>query len=78
MGTKLGYVTIDCADSRSLAPFWAAALGYQVQPPPPGFDSWEAFLDARGVPEDQRNNASAIALPTNNCIPTGSASPMMI
>jgi predicted enzyme related to lactoylglutathione lyase len=30
MTTKLGYVTVDCADARSLAPFWASALGWEV------------------------------------------------
>lgn len=30
MRTKLGYVTIDCTDSRNLAPFWAAALGWEI------------------------------------------------
>ena len=54
-------VVIDCADPRRLAEFWSQALpGYQVQPPPPGFDSWEAFLTAHDVPEDQWNSRSAI------------------
>ena len=54
-------VAFDCADPRRLAEFWAAALpGYSVQPPPPGFDSWEAFLSASGVPEDRWDSASAI------------------
>jgi hypothetical protein len=35
-------------------------LGYQLQPPPPGFDSWDAALDAWGVPADQRNSRSAL------------------
>ncbi|GAA2704481.1 VOC family protein [Actinoplanes palleronii] len=43
-------ITFDCADPGALAAFWAEALGYQVQPPPPGFDSWEQALDAWGVP----------------------------
>jgi len=30
MTTKLGYVTVDCADARSLAQFWASALGWEV------------------------------------------------
>jgi len=30
MALQLGYVTIDCDDARSLAPFWAAALGWEV------------------------------------------------
>jgi hypothetical protein len=54
-------ITFDCADPAALSAFWAQALpGYQLQPPPPGFDSWDAFLAANGVPEERRNDASAI------------------
>jgi hypothetical protein len=54
-------VAFDCADPGALAEFWANALpGYQLQPPPPGFDSWPAFLAAQRVPEDQWNSRSAI------------------
>ena len=38
----------------------AEALGYQVQPPPDGFESWDAALEALGVPRDQWNLRSAI------------------
>jgi len=57
-------VVIDCADPARLAEFWAAVLGYKVQDPPPGFDSWEAFLTAQGVPESEWNSASAIVDPS--------------
>ena len=53
-------VTFDCADPAALAAFWAEVLGYQVQPPPEGFDSWEAALETFGVPRDQWNSRSAI------------------
>jgi catechol 2,3-dioxygenase-like lactoylglutathione lyase family enzyme len=53
-------VTFDCADPAALAEFWADVLGYQVQPPPDGFDSWPAALEAFGVPRDQWNSRSAI------------------
>ncbi len=53
-------VTFDCADPAAIAAFWAEVLGYQVQPPPDGFDSWEAALEAFGVPADQWNSRSAI------------------
>jgi len=33
-------VTFDCADPDGLATFWAAALGYEKQRPPEGYDSW--------------------------------------
>jgi hypothetical protein len=57
-------VVIDCADPERLAEFWAAALGYKVQDPPPGFATWEAFLVAQGVPESEWNSASAIVDPS--------------
>ena len=56
-------VTFDCSDPAALADFWAAALGYVVQPPPEGFDSWDAALDAWGVPEDRRHDNSAVVDP---------------
>jgi catechol 2,3-dioxygenase-like lactoylglutathione lyase family enzyme len=56
-------ITFDCADPAALAAFWAEALGYQVQEPPPGFDSWEQALDAFGVPPEKRNDASAVVDP---------------
>jgi hypothetical protein len=56
-------VTFDCADPDGLARFWAAALGYQLQDPPPGFATWPEFLTAQGVPEAQWNSASAIVDP---------------
>ncbi len=56
-------VTFDCADPGGLAGFWAEALGYRYDDPPPGYDSWDAALDAWGVPKDQRNDASAVRDP---------------
>lgn len=53
-------ITIDCADPARLATFWAEALDYQVQPAPPGFDTWDDALQAFGVPRDQWNSRSAI------------------
>jgi catechol 2,3-dioxygenase-like lactoylglutathione lyase family enzyme len=55
-------VTFDCGDPDALCRFWCEVLGYQLQPPPPGFEDWDAFLDSVGVPADQRNSRSA-ALP---------------
>ena len=56
-------VTFDCADPDGLAHFWAAALGYQIQAPPEGFETWIDWLKAHGIPEDQWNSASAIVDP---------------
>lgn len=57
-------VTFDCADPDLLAQFWCVALGYEMDPPPPGFDSWDTFLVARHVPEDMWNARSACSDPT--------------
>ncbi|MFJ5543982.1 VOC family protein [Micromonospora chalcea] len=56
-------ITIDCADPAKLAAFWAEALGYRVQGPPEGFDSWEQALTAMGVPPERHNDASAVVDP---------------
>ena len=56
-------IVFDCGDPDTLAHFWADALYYKIQDPPPGFDSWEAFLKAQGVPESDWNSASAVVDP---------------
>ena len=49
--------------SRPAGPFWAEVLGYQLDPPPPGYDSWEAWLTEQGIPESDWNMASAVSDP---------------
>ncbi|MGI8665072.1 MAG: VOC family protein [Jatrophihabitans sp.] len=44
---------IDCADPALLTRFWVAALGYQLEPPPAGFDNWDAYWREIGVAEDE-------------------------
>lgn len=56
-------VTYDCADPGAMAEFWATALGYRLQDPPRGFDTWEAFLADAGVPESEWGAVSAIVDP---------------
>ena len=56
-------VTFDCADPNALAGFWREVLGYTFDAPPQGFDSWDAALEALGVPPERRNDASAISDP---------------
>jgi glyoxalase superfamily protein len=56
-------IVFDCANPDKLARFWAEALHYKVQDPPSGFDSWEAFLKAQGIPESEWDSASAIVDP---------------
>jgi hypothetical protein len=53
-------IVFDCADPDKLASFWAAALHYKKQDPPPGFTSWPDFLTAQGIPESQWNSANAV------------------
>lgn len=56
-------ITIDCADPAALSEFWCEVLGYRVQPPPPGFDSWDDAVDAWGLPPEARNSRSAALAP---------------
>jgi hypothetical protein len=60
-------VTFDCGDPIAQSRFWAQVLGYVI-PPPPGRElgpeedpvaAWMEFLEAAGVPEERRNDASA-------------------
>ena len=54
-------IVIDCADPERLARFWTQALGYEEEPPPEGFDSWDAALTAWKIPDEDRNKlASAV------------------
>jgi catechol 2,3-dioxygenase-like lactoylglutathione lyase family enzyme len=55
-------VTFDCADPERVARFWCEVLGYVVPPPPPGFDSWDAF--DRSLPAERQGSAFACMDPT--------------
>ncbi|HEU0131975.1 MAG TPA: VOC family protein [Mycobacteriales bacterium] len=44
-------LVVDCADPDRLARFWAAALGYLLEPPPPGFATWDDWRRDIGLPE---------------------------
>jgi hypothetical protein len=46
-------LVIDCADPDQLARFWAAALGYVLEPPPAGFTNWDDYWREVGVPEEE-------------------------
>jgi hypothetical protein len=59
-------VTIDCADPSRLSRFWAEALGYQMQPPPPGYESWEDFARDQGIPPERWNDYGAAVDPAGN------------
>jgi hypothetical protein len=46
-------LVIDCANSDRLARFWAAALGYELAPPPAGFATWNDYYRDLGIPEEE-------------------------
>lgn len=49
----VGYqLVIDCSNPDLLARFWAAALGYELEPPPDGFASWDDYWRDMGLPEE--------------------------
>ncbi len=56
-------VVMDCADPDKLAKFWALVLHYKFQDPPPGFASWQDWLNSQNIPESEWNSASAIIDP---------------
>lgn len=56
-------VTFDADHPESLARFWALALGYVKQPPPAGFDTWEAFAVAHQIPEEEWGRVAALVDP---------------
>jgi hypothetical protein len=59
-------VTFDAADPAALGGFWKRVLGYIEDPPPEGWDSWEAWATEKGIPEDRWNDQSAIVDPDGN------------
>ena len=52
MYTKI-QIVFDAAEPERLAEFWGLALGYVVEPPPEGFESWEEFAGSIGIPESE-------------------------
>jgi hypothetical protein len=45
-------LVIDCKDPDRLARFWAAALGYVLEPPPDGFATWDDYRRDIGLPDE--------------------------
>ncbi len=57
-------LVIDCTSPDPLAHFWAEALHYVIEPPPPGHDSWDEFYRSIGVAEEELGiGADSIADP---------------
>src|ERR1700678_577224 len=46
-------LVIDCEDPGVLARFWAAALGYVLEPPPEGFATWDDWRRDIGLPDSE-------------------------
>ncbi len=51
------HLTVDCTDSNRLVEFWCAALGYQPEPPPEGWETWWHYWRDAGIPEDEIEGA---------------------
>ncbi len=56
-------IVIACDDPDRLSRFWAGALGYILQPPPEGFETWDDFADAVGIPAEKRKDLGACVDP---------------
>jgi len=46
-------LVVDCQDPQLLARFWAAALGYVLEEPPEGFDTWDDWRRDIGFPDSE-------------------------
>lgn len=53
-------VVFDAIDPPRLAAFWAIALHYEFQLPPPEFETWDEFADKMGIPEEDRDKLVAL------------------
>ena len=60
MHHELFQVVFDAVDPQRLAAFWAEALHYEFQLPPPEFETWDEFADKMGIPEEERDKLVAI------------------
>jgi hypothetical protein len=45
-------VILDVHDLEVMSRFWALALDYEEEPPPPGFSSWEEFAERNTLPPE--------------------------
>ena len=60
---RIKNITVDATDPNRLAEFWGFALGYILQPPPEGFDTWEDFADALDLSTEDRERYGAVIDP---------------
>jgi hypothetical protein len=59
-------VVFDAESPARLASFWAAAVGYIVQPPPEGWATWEAWAADHGIPEEDWDRWAAAIDPAGH------------
>jgi hypothetical protein len=59
-------LVIDCKDPEPLARFWAAALGYVLEPPPDGFATWDDWRRDIGLPDDLGIGVDSIIDPSGD------------
>src|ERR1700722_6933567 len=62
-------LVMNCADPEPLARFWAAALGYELEPPPAGCATWDDFRRSIGLPD------SFLGVGTDSIVDPGGAGP---
>lgn len=56
-------VTFDAKNSKRLAEFWMAALGYEPMGAPKGYESWEAWRIANELTEEEMDEGATITDP---------------
>jgi hypothetical protein len=62
-------LVINCSDPELLARFWAAALGYEFEPPPAGFPTWEDYWRDVGIPEAELGSGPDRIIDPDGCGP---------
>lgn len=50
-------VTFDVHDLEVMSRFWALALDYEEEPPPPGFATWDEFAERNQIPPQMWRSA---------------------
>jgi hypothetical protein len=66
-------LVIDCKDPELLARFWAAALGYVLEPSPKGFATWDDWRRDIGLPDSELVSArTASSIPAVPALASGS------
>jgi hypothetical protein len=56
-------VTIDCRQPAALAQFWCDLLGYEEEPAPAGYSSWQTYDTANGVTAAEAESGCTIIDP---------------